>query len=254
MDDRRQRAVTFAVGCKATCRWFGPAAAGHWQDAGRRMHHASAALRQNARRAACHRHFCCRGAAGAKLPDCSTSWHCWRAGADYIFERLETSLAARAPRRHTDHGPPLEARAMALNHVTLDDKYDLAKSRIFVTGFQAHGAALPDAEGARPPRRPQHRGLRHRLSRLAARHARPAVHPRAALARQVRHHVSRPASTRTSPRPRCGARSRRSCAAKASSTACSASGTARAPASTAPATCSATPISPAPRSTAACSR
>jgi indolepyruvate ferredoxin oxidoreductase len=31
----------------------------------------------------------------------------------------------------------LEARAMALNHVTLDDKYDLAKSRIFVTGFQA---------------------------------------------------------------------------------------------------------------------
>ncbi|MGZ3291785.1 MAG: indolepyruvate ferredoxin oxidoreductase family protein [Xanthobacteraceae bacterium] len=30
-----------------------------------------------------------------------------------------------------------EARAMALNHVTLDDKYDLTKSRIFVTGFQA---------------------------------------------------------------------------------------------------------------------
>src|SRR5256885_13040154 len=26
---------------------------------------------------------------------------------------------------------------MALNHVTLDDKYDLSKSRIFVTGFQA---------------------------------------------------------------------------------------------------------------------
>jgi indolepyruvate ferredoxin oxidoreductase len=30
-----------------------------------------------------------------------------------------------------------EARPMALNHVTLDDKYDLAKSRVFVTGFQA---------------------------------------------------------------------------------------------------------------------
>jgi indolepyruvate ferredoxin oxidoreductase len=30
-----------------------------------------------------------------------------------------------------------EARAMALNRVTLDDKYDLAKSQIFVTGFQA---------------------------------------------------------------------------------------------------------------------
>src|SRR5262249_20135720 len=30
-----------------------------------------------------------------------------------------------------------ETRAMAPNHVTLDDKYDLTKSRIFVTGFQA---------------------------------------------------------------------------------------------------------------------
>src|SRR5215217_3486468 len=26
---------------------------------------------------------------------------------------------------------------MALNHVTLDDKYDLTKSRVFVTGYQA---------------------------------------------------------------------------------------------------------------------
>src|ERR1700744_6601205 len=26
---------------------------------------------------------------------------------------------------------------MSLNHVTLDDKYDLTKSRIFVTGYQA---------------------------------------------------------------------------------------------------------------------
>src|SRR4051812_24660802 len=34
-------------------------------------------------------------------------------------------------------GTGLEACAMALNHVTLDDKYNLAKSRIFVTGFQA---------------------------------------------------------------------------------------------------------------------
>ena len=52
---------------------------------------------------------------------------------------------------------------MALNHVTLDDNYDLGKSRIF------------------------------------------------------------PASTRTSPRPRCGAHSRPSCAGKASSTTCSGS-------------------------------
>src|SRR5437868_15128319 len=26
---------------------------------------------------------------------------------------------------------------MALNHVTLDDKYDLTRSRVFVTGYQA---------------------------------------------------------------------------------------------------------------------
>ena len=45
---------------------------------------------------------------------------------------------------------------------------------------------MPDAEGARPPRRPQYRGLCHGLSRLAARHPRPAVHPRAAAPRPVR--------------------------------------------------------------------
>ena len=66
---------------------------------------------------------------------------------------------------------------MALSKVTLDDKYDLAKSRVFVTGYQALSACA-DAEGARPPRRAQYRGLRHRLSRLAARRARPAVHAR----------------------------------------------------------------------------
>ena len=56
-----------------------------------------------------------------------------------------------------------------------------------------------------------------------------------------------PASTRSSPPPRSGARSRPSCAARASSMACSACGTAKVRASIAPATCSATPISPAPR-------
>src|SRR6202000_2341900 len=45
--------------------------------------------------------------------------------------------------------------------------------------------------------------------------------------------ISSPVSTRSWRRPRCGGPSRRRCAAKASSTACSASGTARAPASTA---------------------
>jgi indolepyruvate ferredoxin oxidoreductase len=50
------------------------------------------------------------------------------------------SLAVFLPQGHTPVGPllsRLEARAMALNHVTLDDKYDLEKTRVFVTGFQA---------------------------------------------------------------------------------------------------------------------
>src|SRR5262252_5685932 len=51
----------------------------------------------------------------------------------YVFERLESPW--RSFRR--EGTLPVEARAMALNQVTLDDKYDLAKSRIFVTGFQA---------------------------------------------------------------------------------------------------------------------
>ena len=135
---------------------------------------------------------------------------------------------------------------MTLHSVTLDDKYDLTpRTRVFVTGYQALIRALPDAEGARPPRRPQHRRLCHRLSRLAARRARPADPARRRVCSPARRHVQ-PASTRNLPPPRCGARSRRNCAARASSMACSASGTARAPASTAPATCSATPISPAP--------
>ena len=68
---------------------------------------------------------------------------------------------------------------MALNHVTLDDKYDLAKSRIFVTGFQALvRLCLMQKERDRRAGT-QHRRLRHRLSRLAARRPRPAVHPRA---------------------------------------------------------------------------
>src|SRR5262249_8806825 len=43
------------------------------------------------------------------------------------------SLAPVSSRGHTARG----GSWMALNQVTLDDKYDLAKSRIFVTGFQA---------------------------------------------------------------------------------------------------------------------
>ena len=72
---------------------------------------------------------------------------------------------------------------MTLKNVTLDDKYDLTQSRVFVTGYQALIRALPDAAGARPARRAQHRGLRVGLPRLAARRARPAVHARKERAR-----------------------------------------------------------------------
>ena len=72
---------------------------------------------------------------------------------------------------------------MALNHVTLDDKYDLEQEPDLRHRLPGAGAPVPDAEGARPPRRAQHRGLCHRLSRLAARRPRPAVPARQALAR-----------------------------------------------------------------------
>ena len=135
---------------------------------------------------------------------------------------------------------------MALREVTLDDKYDLGKSRIFVTGFQAlvrlclmqkerdRRAGLNTAGYVTGYRGSPLGGLDKQFLRAAPQLERPTS-------------SSRPASTRSSPPPRCGARSRPSCAARASTTACSGSGTARVPASTAPATCSATPISPAPR-------
>ena len=143
---------------------------------------------------------------------------------------------------------------MALREVTLDDKYDLGKSRIFVTGFQAlvrlclmqkeldRRAGLKTAGYVTGYRGSPLGGLDNQFLRAAA------------VSSKRPTSASRPASTKTLPPPRCGARNRPSCAAKASMTACSGSGTAKVPASTAPATCSATPISPAPRRTAACWR
>src|SRR5204863_9373778 len=57
-------------------------------------------------------------------------WHCWRGIAALSLFHIHSPLAGPSPPRHT--GPP-----MSLNHVTLDDKYDLTKSRVFVTGYQA---------------------------------------------------------------------------------------------------------------------
>ena len=78
---------------------------------------------------------------------------------------------------------------MTLKNVTLDDKYDLTQSRVFVTGYQALIRATPDAAGARPARRAQYRRLRLGLSRLAARRARPAVHAGEAASRQAQRPV-----------------------------------------------------------------
>ena len=46
------------------------------------------------------------------------------------------------------------------------------------------GAALPDAEGTGPPQRPSHRGICHRLPRLAARRSRYAVPARPSFLQQ----------------------------------------------------------------------
>ena len=58
---------------------------------------------------------------------------------------------------------------MTLKNVTLDDKYDLTQSRVFVTGYQALiRACLMQQERDRLAG-PQYRRLRVRLPRLAAR-------------------------------------------------------------------------------------
>ena len=72
---------------------------------------------------------------------------------------------------------------MALRDVKLDDKYDLVAIPRIRHRLPGAGAALPDAEGARSPQRPQYRRLCHRLSRLAARRSRRPVHARGAAAR-----------------------------------------------------------------------
>ena len=42
---------------------------------------------------------------------------------------------------------------MTLHDVALDDKFDLGKERIFLSGAQADRAHAADAARARPPRR-----------------------------------------------------------------------------------------------------
>ncbi len=78
---------------------------------------------------------------------------------------------------------------MTLRPVSLDDKYDLNLSHVFVTGYQALiRACLMQKERDRQAGL-EHRRLSHRLSRFPARRPRPAVHPRRPRTRRRRHQV-----------------------------------------------------------------
>ena len=76
---------------------------------------------------------------------------------------------------------------MTLRDVKLDDKYDLGQRRVFVTGFQALVRLCLMQKELRPPRRAQYGGLRHRLSRLAARRRRRQLLRAKAVSREERH-------------------------------------------------------------------
>ena len=142
---------------------------------------------------------------------------------------------------------------MTLHDVSLADRFDLDKRTVLLGGIQALVRVLLMQKARDEAAGLEHRRLRHRLPRLAARRRRPSdvEGPKSSSRRPTS--SSSPASTRTSPPPRSGAASRSTCAARAASRASSASGTARAPASTAAATSSATPTWPAPPSSAASS-
>ena len=64
---------------------------------------------------------------------------------------------------------------MTLHDVALDDKFDLGKERIFLSGAQAVIRMLLMQRERDRRSRAEHRRLRLRLSRLAARRARPAA-------------------------------------------------------------------------------
>src|SRR6516225_5289359 len=132
------RAVTLAAGCKARLL-ARPAGPGHWKD----VEVACGGVESAVVPFCCSAPKCVSGnRADISLPSARLARNCQsaqllallpRRRGLYLFERLESPW--RSFRR--EGTLPVEARAMALNQVTLDDKYDLAKSRIFVTGFQA---------------------------------------------------------------------------------------------------------------------
>ena len=79
----------------------------------------------------------------------------------------------------------------ALRNVTLDDKYDLSRDRVFITGTQAIIRLLL-MQRERPPRRAQHRGFRVRVSRLSDRRPRPEPVPGEEVARAKHRVPARP--------------------------------------------------------------
>ena len=94
---------------------------------------------------------------------------------------------------------------MTLMQVGLDDKYRFEAKRIYLSGVQAL-VRLPMLQRERDARRPEHRRLHLRLPRLAARRLRPGAVGAQSTSRRTTSSSSR-ASTRSSRRPRCGARS-----------------------------------------------
>ena len=114
-----------------------------------------------------------------------------------------------------------QAAATALRDVSLDDKYDLTKDRVFITGTQAIIRML-----LMQRERDRRAGLNtagfvsgYRGSPLGGLDQQALARQEVARGRPTS--SSSPASTRSSPRPPAGARSRRSCAARASTTASS---------------------------------
>ena len=143
---------------------------------------------------------------------------------------------------------------VALRHVALDDKYDLTKDRVFITGTQAIVRLLLMQRERDRLAGLNTAGLRLRLSRLADWRARPEPLAREEMAGGADIVFQPGLNEELAATAVLGHAAGRDARRRASTTACSASGTARGRASTARATCSATPTWPVPRAMAACWR
>jgi len=168
--------------------------------------------------------------------------------------RIQTAIDRTNP-AHTrgwEERERMTFRTTTLRDVTLDDKYDLTQTSVFVTGYQAlirlclmqkardRAAGLNTAGYVTGYRGSPLGGLDQQFARAEV------------LCRQ-NDILCRPAINEDLAATACGGRSRPNCAARAGSTAFSACSTPKAPASTGPATSSAMPMRPARRRTVASS-